>query len=428
VVVSGTPDLAQSGASFSVRVTDATVQSARESYTLNVVKTQNAQLQILLRPVASGVVEVQGTGTGQFNPGYWQSNTLNWVPDVRLPFLLAQTTGPYRNIYAPWVLEQPSDWRIFYGGWDGSNTPNDRVYSVNTTDFVTLTNRMLVIDHGDFEHVNNESVQRLADGSLHMIATSFPDQAGLNKPAYFSSPDRSVWNGSPEPYQAKLTDIISIPNYALFSGAEINGASVLFYDNDLFTLFFQNNNDQSLLGTMYRATSSQPPVFTNQGLALATASTVQDVRKLQVDGKNWYVMGLASTPQVSFSLSNDGVNFRQEQVAFGPAYLPSDTVFVTMCFVTRGNTLLGVLYGGTDRPFGPGSIYARWLQKKIVIEDSFGNQIIATGSLGPDRQQFTLSSRSVHGTIWIYAENGLTPLAAGQFNIVAGNAYQLVLN
>ena len=97
---------------------------------------------------------------------------------------------------------------MFYGGDDGSDTPNDRVYSVTTEDFLGFQNRGLVIDHGVFVHVNNVNVQQLPDGSMHMICTVAPDPAGLNKPAYFSSPDGIIWNGSPQPYQAQFSDIV----------------------------------------------------------------------------------------------------------------------------------------------------------------------------------------------------------------------------
>ena len=89
-----------------------------------------------------------------------------------MPMLTPLTGGPWKNIYAPWALEQTTGWRMFYGGWDGTATSNDRVYSVTTPDFLNFQNRMLVIDHGDFLHVNNENVTQLPDGSMHMICTA----------------------------------------------------------------------------------------------------------------------------------------------------------------------------------------------------------------------------------------------------------------
>jgi hypothetical protein len=107
-----------------------------------------AELQEVSGNVPAGYIEIQGVSAGTFNPSYWQNDTLNWVPDVRAPLLPPQATGQYQNIYSPWPLEQPNGWRVFYGGWDGSDTPNDRVYSITTGDFLTFDNRTLVIDHG----------------------------------------------------------------------------------------------------------------------------------------------------------------------------------------------------------------------------------------------------------------------------------------
>ena len=388
---------------------------------------ESVQLQEITGNVPAGMIEIQGLSAGNFNPSNWQRDTLNWVPDVRVPILAPLTIGPWQNIYAPWALEQTTGWRVFYGGWDGTNTPNDRVYSAATSDFLSFNNRTLVIDHGAFIHVNNENVQQLPDGSLYMIGTAAPDQYGLNKPVFFSSPDGVTWNGSPQPYAAQFSDIISIPDYPSFQSGDFNGANVLLYDNNAFTLYFSNWNDQSVQGTMYRATTSQPPVFQVQGLALATGHMVNDVRKFHVGGKNWYVMGLHTNVQaVWYSLSNDGVHFDQEHTMFGPAYA-ADQYLITLSFVTQGNKLLGVLYGGNigGASLPQDEIFARWLQK--IFTDSSGLQYTPAGSYGPDRQWLQApSSGSLAGTITVYAEDGATALATGRISISAGKAYQLV--
>jgi hypothetical protein len=185
----------------------------------------------------ANVVEIQAVSAGPFNPSYWQSNTLNWVPDVRDP-LFASQPGPNQNIYSPWALEQANGWRMFYGGWDGSDTPNDRVYSITTPDFLSFNGRTLVIDHGAFQHVNNMNVHQLTDGSFHMICGVFPDALGLDKIAYFSSPDGVTWNGSPQPYSAQLSDMVLIPNDPAFESTDYNGGNVLLRENDLWVLFY----------------------------------------------------------------------------------------------------------------------------------------------------------------------------------------------
>jgi hypothetical protein len=250
--ISGTPDTAQS-ATFTIQVKDAKGQTAAQSYTLNIKRTGLAQLQSLPGSVSAGTVEIQGVSAGPFNPAWWQQDTLNWVPDIRMPTFAAQTTGQYQNIYAPWALEQATGWRMFYGGWDGTDTPFDQIYSADTTDFLTFGARNHIISNGDFLNVNNVNVQQIPDGSMHMICTG--GQAGNvdNFPIYFSSADGTTWNGAAEPYSAKLTDVINIQGYAGFSSGNFNGANVLLRDGDVWVLYFKDWNH---FETTYRATAS----------------------------------------------------------------------------------------------------------------------------------------------------------------------------
>jgi hypothetical protein len=372
--------------------------------------------------------EIQGLGAGTFNPDYWQKNTLNWVPDVRMPMLAPKTTGFFQNIYAPSALEQTTGWRLFYGGDDGSDTPNDRVYSGTTSDFLTIDNRTLVIDHGAFAHVNNVNVQQLPDGSLHMICTG-GDPTGLpaDKPVYFSSPDGSTWNGAPEPYSAQLTDIISIQGYALFSSGNFNGANVLLRDEGSWVLYFTDwNNDPH---TTYRATADTLPNFQLQGVALKTDHAVNDVKKFIVNGTGWYLMGLHNNDQsLRYSLSNNGVSFGSEQTLFNHLSA-QDSYMVALGFVTRGNGLLGVLYGASAvETLDQNRIFANWLQKKVVITDSSGVQYFAQGGYGPDSQWLPApASGFLEGTMVVYAEDGVTPLGSSVVSLAAGKTYTLVL-
>jgi hypothetical protein len=200
---------------------------------------------------------------------------------------------------------------MFYGGWDGTDTPYDQIDSVTTDDFLQFDNRDHVIANGAILNVNNVNVQQqLSDGSFHMICTA--GQAGANapgKPVYFRSPDGTTWNGLPEPYSAQLTDIISIKGYDGFDAGNFNGANVLLRDGGTWVLYFKDLND---IGTTYRATTDTPPEFQFQGSVLKSQDLVNDVKKLTVNGQDWYVMGLAGADDkqsVFISLSNDGRTF-----------------------------------------------------------------------------------------------------------------------
>jgi hypothetical protein len=258
VVLSGTPDTVAE-ATFGIQVKDLQGKSASETYSITIAATGSATLQATNEQAPAGIVEIRGLSAGPFNPAAWQQNQLNWVPDVRSP-LLAPLSGGGQNIYSPWPLEQANGWLLFYGGWDGSATPNNRVYDVSTPDFLSFGSRALVIDHGEFQHVNNVNVRQLPDGSLHMICTVLKDGNSLDKPAYFSSPDGTTWNGAAQPYSAQLSDVVSIPNDANYAGWDYNGGNVLLWDNNDWVLYY-SVGIYGAIGRVYRATSSGPPVF-----------------------------------------------------------------------------------------------------------------------------------------------------------------------
>jgi hypothetical protein len=428
VTVSGTSDSAQAALSFTIRVADAANQTAGKSYTITINTTGSADLQEVQGHAPSGTIEIQGVSAGAFNPDYWQKDTLNWVPDVRIPMLAAQPTGPNRNIYAPWPLEQANGWRLFYGGWDGQDVPFDQIYSVTTTDFLDFANRDHVIANGEFLNVNNVNVQQLPDGSLHMICTGGQAaNSGGDKPVYFSSLDGSTWNGDPEPYSALLTDVISLQGYAPFSSGNFNGANVLFRDNATWVLYFKDWND---FGTTYRATADTLPDFQLQGVALQTNDFVQDVKKFVVGRQSWYLMGLAGADpkqSVFYSLSNDGVTFNSQQVLFSNLST-KDLYIVALGLVTKQGQLLGAVYGASAvESLDQNQIFARWLQKKVVMTDPSDVEYWPQGGYGPDRQWFQLPSAGpIQLRIHVYAEDGATPVASGIVNVGAGKVYDLV--
>jgi len=448
VTIAGTPDVVENSATFTIQVTDTNKQTANQMYLVNIITPRTVTTQEVGQAPA-GTIEIQGLSADVFNPAYWRRNALNWVPDVRAPMLSAQATGPYQNIYSPWPLEQNSGWLLFYGGWDGTDTPNDRVYKTTTADFYSfggaagtppapaMPNGQLVIDHGVFTHVNNMSVQQLADGSLHMICTTLVDNNSLDKPTYFSSPDAVTWNGTPEPYEAQLSDVVSIPNDPTYIGYDFNGGNVLLWDANTWVLYY-SVGVYGAIGQVYRATGNAPPVFQQTGIALKTPHYANDVKVFEASGKTWYLMSLyvertqtdPSPVTFSYSLSNDGKQFQPEQMLFALPQGAPDSFGVTPAFVTRAGHVLGVLYGANaqDLLSATDAIFARWLQKKVEVVDSTGNTVSAQGGYGPDRQWFAANgSGALVGTIRVFAEDGVTPLATGSIDLSSGKAYALTL-
>jgi hypothetical protein len=108
-----------------------------------------------------------------------------------------------------------------------------------------------------------------------------------------------------------------------------------------------------------------------------------------------------------------------------------DSSIDSLSFVTNGERILGVLYGantGTpDNQLSDNQIFARWLQKKVVITDTSGVQHFAQGGYGPDRQWFPAPSGSLDGTMVVYAEDGITPLGSSMVSLAPGAAYSLLL-
>jgi len=380
-----------------------------------------------------GCVEIQGVAAGAFNPELWEKSQLHWVSDVRMPLLAPRMGGAFRNIYAPSAIEEGSGWRLFYSAWDGSDSGCDLIYSATTPDFIDFYDRHTVIDNGEVIHVSNVNVQKMPDGSLHMLATAWPDAQRMNKPIHFFSPDGKTWNGSPEPYGAKQKDIVTMNGYEGYKMGDLNGANVLLHDQGKFFLYFSNWKD---MGKMYWAVGDTPTSFQFGGLSLETIHAPNDVKKFSVAGKDWYLMalhkkgdsglGVKDADKLWYSLSNNGKTFGPEQRMPG-AHDEMDRYIFAVAFLTRKDRVLGMLYGagpsvGCDR----NQIFAYWLQKRLQLSTRSGAEYEAQGALGPDRQWIKLPlGQPFEGTLNVFSEDGVRPLWTGPVKLAPGGVYQL---
>lgn len=357
-----------------------------------------------------GTVEIHGVGAGDFDPGLWRTGKLHFVADARSPVLEPLKRGVFRNIYAPSAVEVEDGWRVFYGAWDGVDTGNDRIYSVFTRDFLDFSDRHTVIDHGVFVHVCNVNALRLPGGEWRVMCTAYPDSRGLNKPALFTSPDGARWNGGPAPYPAGMADLVDMAGYDKFADADMNGMNVILYEDGMHRLYFNNFKDW---GRVFRATSSDGKSFTYDGVALEFGACVNDVKKLTFGGAFWYLMGLHfNGDTLWYSLSNDGVKF-EPPIELARNLGEKDRYIVAHGWVTRGNRVLGFLYGaGESSSLDRNRIWARWLQRKVSFVSDDGERYEPSAALGPDRQVLTVPrDREIRGNFRILGEDGTTVIA-----------------
>jgi len=406
--------------------------------TLSLSSLAQTGRDVQLRPIGpSGdrsTIEFRGVSPGGFDLKMWQAGNLHLVPDARSP-MLEPLPGKFRNIYAPSAVQTPDGWRLFYGAWDGLETGNDHLYSLQTRDFLEFTNRQMLIQPGSFQHICNVSAVATSVEAYAMFGTLYPDENGLNKPAVFMSRDGKSWNDQPAPYTVQRSDIISIAGYDKYRDADINGMNVMLLDGNKFHIYFANFKD---FGHIYRATSSDGHNYVLDGNVLNEHLAPNDVKKFQMDkapASSWYLMGLhMNTQQLWYSLSNDPMKFPPARKLFDHLD-DSDRYIVSVGFVVQGSQdrlgriLLGVLYGAGAKPsLDANRIFARWLQKRLVIV-SDEKALEVTQSLGPYRQVLKVEpGKKLTGRIDVYAEDGRTLIGSTEtVNIQAGRAYAIAI-
>jgi hypothetical protein len=371
-----------------------------------------------------GTVEIHGVKAGPFTPAHWEAHTLHWMADMRWPLLVPRQGGVFRNIYAPSVVETPDGWRLFYGAWDGIDTGNDQIYSILTRDFIDFYDRSTVIANGEFIHACNVNALRYEDGSYELVCTVYPDANGRNKPAYFTSEDGNVWNGRPQPCPAGPDDIVAINGYEKYKDADINGMNVILREGNTLHLYFNNFKD---FGRVYRASTSNPPDFEFEAASLEAPHVVNDVKRFDVGGEAWYLMGLhMNRADTWYALSRDGLHFGPEQPLVS-SLGGADRYIVAVGWVCEGPRLLGVLYGAGAVPgLNRNRIFARWLQKRIVFTAEDGTRFEGMEAMGPDRVLIPLPLESVTGRFEVYAEDGVTRLGDSvPATIASGGIVQL---
>ncbi|GMU22609.1 MAG: hypothetical protein AMXMBFR13_26940 [Phycisphaerae bacterium] len=348
-------------------------------------------------------VEVHGVAAGAFDPSAWEAGTLHFVSDVRSPLLQPRLSGTWRNIYAPSIVVIPDGWRVFYGAWDGVHTSNDRIYSIQTRDFLDFDDRRIEIEHGTFVHVCNVAAIRSPNGEFPMFCTAYPVDEKVNKPAFFVRPADAG-----KPHSASPADLITMEGYANWVRADMNGMNVMLFENGVYRLYF---GDFRAFGHVYRASSPDGKRFQYEGTCLDAPHMVNDVKKFIRQDRAWYLMALhANRDRLWYALSQDGMKFGPERELAGNLGA-EDKYIVAVGWVVRDQQLLGFLYGAGAVPeLNRNRIFARWLQKKLVFTDTAGNELRVLGALGPDRQIVQLQGKPAEVRLQIFSEDDQDPL------------------
>ncbi len=372
-------------------------------------------------------IEVRGVAAGAFDPSIWLSGKLHFVRGARSP-LLEPREGKFRNIYAPSVVQTEGGWAIFYGGWDGTPSGNDRIYRARTADFLSFSDRQTVIEHGVFQHVCNVNVTRDESGGWAMMCTAYPDANGRNKPITFFSRDGERWSGSESPHRATGDEIVAIEGYDRYVDADINGMNVLLRDGGKWRMYF---GDFGNFRKTFRAGSDDGRRFVLDGKVLDGNFAINDVKKFRVGDESWYLAGLhMNTDRSFYSIARRaGASFPPPRTLLEHAG-DADRYIVAVGFVVAGDQeqpgrrLLGVLYGAGATPtLDRNRIFAAWLQKKVIVE-SAGERLEFDRALGPDRQVLR-RDRSLAGTIKLIAEDGQTVIGSATIAMKSGRAYAL---
>jgi hypothetical protein len=360
------------------------------------------------------VVEFRNLSPASFNPNLFNGSP-NFLPDIRSPFL-DPLPGPYRNIYAPSIVCLPDhSFRIFFGGWDGTPTGNDQIYSIDTADFITFHNRQTVITHSPYQHVCNVSAVLNPDQSITLFCTAFPDSQGLNRIISIRVPAHPPVTPTP-------SDLISIKNYPNYSKGDFNGLNPVLYNplTHTYQLFFADFHN---FGHIYRASSTNAHDFTLDADVLDAALMPNDAKQLS----NLTLLAFHQNgPSLFYSLSADPLHFPPPKLLATHLSDADRYIVAVGLVVDQHQSLLGFLYGAGAVPsLDHNRIFARWLQRKVIFLTNDGRQLSPSYSFGPGRALLDLPSPTI-GRLQLYSEDGTTLLLnTPPILLTPGHAYTL---
>ena len=387
-----------------------------------------------------GKIQIGGVGSKAFDP----TKMAVWNYDENNPVVRATDhgAGSLFNIYAPNIVYQGNHlWNIYFGGEDGtSGGYYDRISMLTSSDDFaqgSFSDHVLQIDNGAWVDVNNESVIKLDSTHWEMVYTTLDGSTGLNKPGFAFSSDGAHWTPSigDRTYMLQMT---GAPDWA---AADVNGTNVLYFENGTYYLYWKKQTN-----SVQYSTSSDGVNFSYGGQLITEDQAaaqfpsdcpgINDAKK--INGQYLWLFH-CNTNKVWFSTGRGPLAISPAQILFratadvprssGPATAriwanpePSLTTFanpaldpyiVSAGIVTDGTRLYGLLYGATADPnIDAQSLFARWLQRKVIFRNAevrWGDNEVA---FGPDSLRIYLDGgvTSATGNFDVYDSDGTTLL------------------
>jgi hypothetical protein len=216
-----------------------------------------------------------------------------------------------------------------------------------------------------------------------------------------------------------------------YTNADINGMNVMLREGGVYRLYFGDFRNP---GGTFRATSTDGKHYNFEAKVLAGSGFVNDVKKFRVGAASYYLMGLHENgTRLWQTVSTNGAAFPAARTLLANLEA-ADAYIVALGWVVRGpqespgRKLLGVLYGaGPVSALNQNSIYARWLQKRVVFVANDGTRYPGTRALGPDRQLLAVPDAGpVTGRFEVYGEDGVTLLGTSATRTLSsGQGYRL---
>jgi hypothetical protein len=140
------------------------------------------------------ILEGNDGGSGITVTGMSLVDGIHATPSIENPILRG------KNVYAPDIVRNGRVWNAYYGGFKETADVNDRIYFAVSDDLLPegpWSGQVVAIDHGEYVHVNDPSVQKRSLTDWVMAYTVAPTPDGTrDKIAISTSRDGAAFSPS----------------------------------------------------------------------------------------------------------------------------------------------------------------------------------------------------------------------------------------